>query len=73
MHAIALAITPHLTSLTNSVLHPFMVSVHLILVLPYIPKVVVVDIALMVVAPDAEAARYGSVGEDRGHVDASAA
>ena len=54
VHPIALAIAPHLTFLALFSLHPFSVAIDLKLVLPHFPEAVLVNIALMVVAADAE-------------------
>ena len=54
-------------------LHPFSVAVNLITVLPYFPEAVLIDVPLVVVAPDAEASGDGAVGKDGGHIDTSAA
>ena len=56
MHAIALTISPHLAIGTLVGLHPSPVAIDLELVLPNVPKTVFVDVALMIVAADAEAA-----------------
>ena len=61
MHTIALTVAPHLAMLALVGLHPFTVTVGLELVLPHVPKTVLVDIALMVVTTDAETARNGAV------------
>ena len=73
MHAVALAIAPHLAMLTLVGLHPFSVAVDLEFVLPNVPKTVLVDIALMVVATNAEATRNGAVGQYGSHINARAA
>ena len=73
MHSIALAIAPHLAFRALVGLHPFSVAVNLELVLPHVPETVLVDIALMVVAANAETARDGAVGQYRGHIDAGTA
>lgn len=73
MHAVALAETPHFAVSALVFFHPFPVTVELESALPHIPEAVVVDVSLMVVAADAEAARDGAVGENRGDVDACAA
>ena len=62
MHSVALAIPPHLAFRALVGFHPFSVAVDLELVLPHVPKTVLIDVALMVVAADAEAARNGAVG-----------
>ena len=53
--------------------HPPAVTVFLELVLPDLPEAVAVDVALVVIAADAQASRDGAVGQDGGHVDARAA
>ena len=73
MHAIALTIPPHLAIGALVGLHPSPVAIDLELVLPNIPKTVFVDVALMIVATDAEAARNGAVGKYRSDVDARTA
>ena len=73
MHAVALTIPPHLAFGTLVGLHPFAVAVDLKLVLPNVPKAVLIDIALVVVAADAKAARDGAVGQHRSDVDAGTA
>ena len=73
MESIALAIAPHLAMLALVGLHPRAVAVHLELVRPHVPKAVLVDVALMVIATDAEAARDGTVGQHRGDIDTRAA
>lgn len=73
MHSITLTITPHLTIGALVGLHPFSVAVNLELVLPNVPEAVAVDVALMVVAAYAEAARDRAIGQHRGDVDARAA
>ncbi len=61
---IALAIAPHLAMGALVFFHPLAVTVDLIFVLPNLPETVMVDVALMVVAADAQTARNGAVGED---------
>ena len=63
MHAVALAIAPHLAMLTLVGLHPFPVAVNLEFVLPNIPKTILIDIALMVIAADAETARNRAISQ----------
>ena len=57
VHTVSEAIAPHLAFGAVVGFHPFTVTVFLKFVLPYVPEAVVIDIALMVVAADAEAAR----------------
>ena len=73
MHAVALAIAPHLAMLTLVGLHPFPVAINLEFVLPNVPKTVLVDIALMVIAADAEATRDRTVGQYGSHINARTA
>ena len=73
VHAVALAIAPHLAMLALVGLHPFPVAVNLEFVLPNVPKTVLVDIALMVVAADAEATRDRTVSQNGSHINARTA
>ena len=73
VHAVALAIAPHLAMLTLVGLHPFPVAVNLEFVLPNVPETVLVDIALMVIAADAEATRNRAVGQYGSHINARTA
>lgn len=70
MEAVALAVTPHLAITALVLFHPFSVAVDLVVVLPYVPEAVFVNVALMVVASDAETARDGTVCKDGCNVDA---
>ena len=63
VHAITLAITPHLAMLTLVGLHPFPVTVDLEFVLPNVPETVHVDIALMIIAADTETARNRAISQ----------
>ena len=63
VHAIALAIAPHLAMLALVGLHPFPVAVNLEFVLPNVPETVLVDIALMVIAADAKTARNRAISQ----------
>ena len=56
VETIALAITPHLAMGALVLFHPLAVTVDLVFVLPDLPKTVLVDVALMVVAADAQTA-----------------
>ena len=73
VETVALAIAPHLATGALVGLHPFTVAVDLELVLPNVPEAVLINVALMIVAADAETARDGAVGKHRGDVDACAA
>ena len=54
-------------------LHPFPVAIDLELVLPHIPETILIDIALVVVAADAETTRNGAISQHRSDIDARAA
>ena len=62
MHSITLTIPPHLATGALVGFHPVAIAVDLELVLPDVPKTILVDVTLMVVAADAETARDGAVG-----------
>ena len=64
MHAVAETIAPHLAMGAVIGFHPFAVTVKLIFVLPDIPEAVLVDVTLVVVAANAQAARDGAVSKD---------
>ena len=70
MHPIPLTVPPHLTICTRAVMHPFPATIGLETVLPHIGELIFIDIALMIMAPDAQTTGYGAVGQDRGNVDA---
>ena len=53
--------------------HPLAVAVGLKAILPYLPKVIVVDIALVVLATHTCASRYAAVDEDRRYTHARSA
>ena len=73
MEAVAEAVAPHLAVRALTGFHPFAVAIKLKTVLPDIPEAVFIDVSLMIVGADAEAARDGAVGKYRRNVDASAA
>ena len=73
MKTISETITPHFAAFAFVNFHPLSVAVFFKFVLPNLPEAVVIDISLMVVAADAQAARYRAVGQHRRHVDACAA
>lgn len=50
---------------------PFIGAVGLVAVLPDIPELVLVDVALMVAGTDASTGGNGAVGHDRAHGDSS--
>lgn len=62
MHTIALAITPNLARLAVARTHPFAVAELLEAFFPHLPERIGIDIALIVVATYAKAARNGAIG-----------
>ena len=64
MHGAALAVPPGFAVRALPRLHPAAVAVGLESVLPHIPEIIIVDVALMVVAAYAQAAGYGAVTQD---------
>ena len=73
MQAGTFAIAPVLAGLAVADLCPAAVPHHLIAVLPYIPKVVLVDVPLDVVAPQARAGRNAPVAKHGTDVHTGAA
>ena len=71
MHAIALAILPHLAVGTFALLGPCAVAELLKTVLPHIPEVILVDITLCEVGPYARTSRYVAIDTYRGYAHAS--
>ena len=69
----AFAVAPHLAVLTLTFLSPRVVAHHLEAVLPHLPEVVFVDIALVHVAAHRGAAANGTVAPDAGHIHTAAA
>ncbi len=69
VHAATLAVAPHVAVGTGSGLFPRTVAEQLETVLPDIPEIVAVDIALMVVGTDAAASRDASVVEHGAYGD----
>ena len=63
MEAVAKAVAPHLAVCALTGFHPFAVAIFFKSVLPDIPETVFIDVSLMIVGADAEAARDGAVGE----------
>ena len=64
MHGAALAVSPNFAVRALPRLHPAAVAVGLESILPHIPEIIIVDVALMVVAAYAQAAGYGAVAKD---------
>ena len=63
VHAVAPAEFEELAVGTESRAHPLPVAEPIEAVLPHLHEIVVVDIALMEVAPDAGTGRYGTIGQ----------
>ena len=64
VHRATLAVTPDLALGTFIGFHPFAVTIRLEAILPYIPEIILVYIALMVVTANAKASRDGAVAEN---------
>ena len=73
VHPVAQAVAPHLAVGALVGLHPFAVAIDLELVLPHFPEAILIDIALVVVAAYAEAARDRAISQHRRYIDARAA
>ena len=73
MHAVALAITEHLTIRAFPFFSPLAVAIRFKLIIPYIYELILVDIPLVEVGPDTGTARDRSVRQDRGRIDAGVA
>lgn len=69
----AFAVAPHLARGALVLLGPAAVAHHLEAVLPHVPEIVLVDIALVHVAAHGGAAADGAVATDASHVDPAAA
>ena len=69
----ALAVAPHLAVLALVFLGPGTVAHHLELAVPYLPEVILIDIALIHVAAHRGTAANGTVATDAGHFDTGAA
>ena len=64
MHAVAFAVAEHLAVGTVAFACPVAVSVHLEAVFPYVPDVVLVDVALIETAANRGAGRDAAIDED---------
>ena len=73
MQPAAFAIAPHLARGTLVLLSPTAVAHHLEAVLPHLPKIVAIDIALVHVATHRCASAYGTVASYTGHIDSATA
>lgn len=69
----AFAVAPDFAVFAFAFLGPAAVAHHMEAVLPHIPEIVLVDIALVHVAAHGGAAADGAVATDAGHVDPAAA
>ena len=58
VHAVALAVAEDVTLGTDTLTHPLAVAVLLIAILPHIPEIIFVDVALVVVCTNARTRRY---------------
>ena len=72
MQPIALAVAVHLTVGALALLGPLAVAIGFKAVLPHLPEVVLVDVALMQIATDAGASRNGTVVQYACHLNACA-
>ena len=71
VHASTLAILPELAIGTwFQLAHPRTVAKHLEPLLPHLPEIVTIDVALMIVGTDTGTRRDGAIDEHRGHRDA---
>ena len=57
MHAPTLAVAEHLAVATLALFHPLAVAIRFEAILPHIPEILLVDVALVVLATDAGACR----------------
>ena len=64
MHSSALAVTEKLAGAALVLFHPGPVAINLETVIPHFHKIILVDIALIVVCTDANAGRNGAVVEN---------
>ena len=67
MHCAALAVAPNLAAGTFILFHPAAVTVYLETAVPYLPEIIGMHVALVVVAAHAQTARYGAVIKDGGY------
>ena len=67
VETVALAIAEDLAILAGTSFHPLVVAELLKTVLPHIPKTVTVDVALAVIAANAQATRDAAIGTHAGH------
>ena len=65
MHAVSFAITEKLTVGTLPFAHPLAVTIRLIFVIPHLHKVILINIALMIVGTDAGTSRNSTVHQNR--------
>ena len=67
VHAITLAITPNLTTVTRfKPAHPASIAVGLKAILPDIPELVAIDITLIILAANRSASGDRAIHQDRG-------
>ena len=65
MHTITSAITPIATALAVFLAHPLTIPVRYIAILPYLHKVILIDISLIVIRTDTGTSRNGTVCHHR--------
>ena len=73
VHAVALAVTKQLALGALALTRPLAIAVGPETVLPDVHEAVAIDVALVIVGPDAGATRDGAVGQDGGGGDAGRA
>ena len=67
MHSVSFTVAEHLAILADTLLCPFAMAKDLKAVFPHIPKVILVDVPLLVVVADARACRDASVCQYASH------
>ena len=72
VHTATFTVLEEITAGALAFLSPRAVAIFLETVLPHIPKIVVVDVALMEIGADRGASRYRPVAQHRSHLDTGA-
>ena len=70
MHSVALTIAEVGAILALALAHPFAIAIRSVAILPDVHKIVLVDVALIIVGADAGAGSYGAVGHYGAYADA---
>ena len=70
VHSVALTVAEDVALGTDARTHPLAVAIDLVTILPYLPEIILVDVALMIVGTDAGTGSYRAVNEYRAHRDA---